>query len=187
MKKLWPLGSIIISTIPTLFPVSCQNEWQTINVSDSYHVIDGDTIRIYDSRKTTIRLFGIDTPETKKDSSQKLAKLENYYAQKAKIYLLNLLKNKKFYYQIITKDKYGRYVAKLFYEDQNQKYDVALSLLNEGLAVVKYINVDGKNKFTVKNQDLKDYFYKLKNAENDAKKNKRNIWKENLSDVYSKL
>ncbi|SNB07519.1 Micrococcal nuclease-like nuclease [Flavobacterium psychrophilum] len=84
-------------------------------------VKDGDTIVVLDSTKTmiTVRLAGIDAPEKKQD-----------YGQNAKQFTSNQIFGKVVTFQEIIKDRYGRTVAFVFYENKN----LSEELLKVGLA-----------------------------------------------------
>jgi endonuclease YncB( thermonuclease family) len=73
-------------------------------------VKDGDTVVVLDSlnNQTTIRLAEVDCPE----SSQPFGKV-------AKVFTSGQVAMKNVTYEIVTKDQYGRTVAKVFY---NGKY-----------------------------------------------------------------
>ena len=67
-------------------------------------VIDGDTIILSD--KTKLRLWGVDAPEKGEEG-----------ADKATLFLRNLVDQKRISYTKIDTDKYGRTVARIFLKD----------------------------------------------------------------------
>ena len=102
-------------------------------------VIDGDTIKITIDfgmetyRKERIRLYGINTPEifgVKKESE------EYALGIKAKNRLEELLLDKTFYVNTIKdrKGKYGRYLANIYVDLNDEKVCINELLISEGLA-----------------------------------------------------
>ena len=83
-------------------------------------VIDGDTIKLEDSRK--IRFSGINTPELSKNEC---------YAKEAKNFILEL-EGKEVYLEedFVDKDKYGRYLRYVHYKNINLNF----LLIEEGYA-----------------------------------------------------
>ncbi|MBD4758005.1 nuclease, partial [Xanthomonas citri pv. citri] len=101
--------------------VSCTNVanyyLKSTKIDSNVSIIDGDTISfLQNDKKQTIRLFGIDAPETFKNNIQKLAKFENFYAHQARMYLTDMINNKELYYRFIKHDKYNRIIAFLCYK-----------------------------------------------------------------------
>ncbi|EIN14906.1 Nuclease [Mycoplasmopsis agalactiae 14628] len=172
--------------------VSCNNiadyYLKSTKIVSNVSVIDGDTISfLQDDKKRTIRLFGIDAPETFKNSNQKLAKFENFYAHQARIFLTDLINDKELHYKFIKYDKYNRTIGILYYKTGiNEYYDAGLELVKNGLARVHYISLDSKHKYAVNEKNLVEYFYKLKSLENEAKSQRINIWKHAQKDVFYK-
>ena len=84
-------------------------------------VKDGDTIVVLDGTLTmvTVRLAGIDAPEKKQD-----------FGVVAKQFVSDQVFGKVVTFQEITKDRYGRTVAFVFYENKN----LSEELLKVGLA-----------------------------------------------------
>ncbi len=77
-------------------------------------IIDGDTVKVsINGETTTIRLIGVDTPETVHPSKPVEA-----FGKEASMFLDNLLKGEEvnllFEQGVMTKDKYGRTLAYLF-------------------------------------------------------------------------
>ena len=67
---------------------------------------DGDTVVLLDSdnNQITLRLAEVDCPESKQA-----------FGKKAKEFTSNEVANKVVSYKIISTDRYGRYIAKIFY------------------------------------------------------------------------
>ncbi|MGV2392453.1 UNVERIFIED_CONTAM: thermonuclease family protein [Campylobacter lari] len=180
LRKL--LLGTVTSVLMASISISCKsgNEIQfnkEITIKEKIEVIDGDTIKILKSpsERITLRFLGIDTPETFKGDNQ-VAMYENFYAQKAKQFVSEIVKKAIINVIFLKKDKYGRYVARLFYSINGQKYDLQKTLLEHGLARVKYIEIKEKrNPYFVENEDLITYFLELKEIENKAKAMQINI------------
>ncbi|WP_235732233.1 thermonuclease family protein [Mycoplasmopsis primatum] len=170
------------------FPNSGEHYLRKSFIDSFISVVDGDTIYfIQNEQKVGLRIIGIDAPETYKSIHQNLAKYENYFAQKAKQFLISLLHNKEVYYKYVSEDKYARKVAFLYCKtEQNGEIDVGYELVKNGLARVHYISIKKGNYFAVNEGVLLNYFNKLKFAENEAKKQRLNIWKHTERDVFSK-
>jgi len=106
-------------------------------------VVDGDTYKltvdlgfcIY--HKLTVRLFGIDTPETYRPKSI----AEKEHGEQATIFVKEAIEGKTVEvhtYKDRT-DKYGRYLCEVFYPSEDDKYkNLAWELTNKGL--LKRIN-----------------------------------------------
>lgn len=103
-------------------------------------VVDGDTVYCDIDlgfgtilKNQNIRLYGIDSPEIK--GEERLAGLD------AKRFIENLLTDKEVV--IVSykdkKEKYGRYLAKIYLNDNNKWIDVNKLLIDKGLAV-EYIS-----------------------------------------------
>ena len=133
-------------------------------------VIDGDTIKL---GSKTIRLYGIDTPESKlnKRASRKINKcvgLTTSHMLKAGKLASNelskLLKpGKKYKYEIIDTDRYGRLVANVFIDNRATVNNL---LVFNGYAVPYY-------KY-IKSRDERKIYKKLSSS---AKKNNRGLYK----------
>lgn len=89
-------------------------------------VPDGDTL--YAQSGDIYRLQGIDAPETAHDNSQ-----EQFYSSESGKALWNMVKNKKLSVKgnDLTKDRYGRYLAKIYLPD---KRCVNRVMIRKGLA-----------------------------------------------------
>lgn len=93
-------------------------------------VIDGDTIKLQNKGTMvvhTIRLSGIDAPEKKQA-----------YGREAKVYLSELIDNKEVVAFIKSKDKYGRYIARV----EHNNIDINAEMVRAGLAW-HYAKFDG--------------------------------------------
>ena len=121
---------------------------QTTFTGTVVKIKDGDTVVVLDSTKTmhTIRLAGIDAPEKKQDFGQNAKQFTS-----DQIYKLTVT------VKVISKDRYGRSVAWVFYNKNN----LSEELLKVGLAW-HYVQYD-KSKYL---QSLEDF----------AKKNKVGLW-----------
>ncbi|QJG66948.1 thermonuclease family protein [Mycoplasma phocoenae] len=178
--------SFIISLM-FLFVCSCSitnNEniqLKTIKIID---VIDGDTIK--DVNNTIYRLNGIDTPESRININNTWVKtkgLKHTYAIKAKLFLMNLLKESDYIVTIKTNkktDKYKRKIVQIF--TKNSK-NINLLMVQNGLAVVKYISLNNKDMFYTKDEK---FYHDLINAEYFAKKNRLGFWRINdlVNEIY---
>ncbi|WP_169734593.1 thermonuclease family protein [[Mycoplasma] collis] len=199
-KKFLDFFSSIFLFFTFSFFVSCnfnQNK-QTVKIGAkkiefknkkySFNVYDGDTFTIINNESSNIkiRIFGIDTPEIKDKKTNEFTKNEKYlYAIKAKNFLNYWLeKHSNFDYDVIKKDKYNRTVAKIFDKDN----DYSIDIVNEGLAIVRYISIDSKDNLYFTNDQ--NYYQKLLNAQKYAQKNKKGFWsrynnlKQILKEVY---
>lgn len=82
--------------------------------AQNIYVVDGDTFHInYDFK---VRLYCIDAPE-----------INTTEGQKAKQKLKELLKNGNIKYQIISTDRYGRKICKVFADGKDVSYELFLS------------------------------------------------------------
>lgn len=137
------------------------NERFTVDYIKAY---DGDTIQAtVNGQKQKIRLLMVDTPEMhhKKDGKQP-------YAQDAMDYTVKLMENAKKIEAVYDvgpeTDKYDRLLAYVFVDDVL----VQESLLNEGLAAVRFIHKP--------NNTFEDEFYEI---QQNAQDEKLNIWSHN--------
>lgn len=97
-------------------------------------VIDGDTV-VGDIKlgfdlsfqNQRVRLLHINTPEIRGE--------ERPEGLKAKEYLINLISDKDIIIHSFSKDNFGRILAELFFEDDNEWFSANVVLLNEGLAL----------------------------------------------------
>lgn len=109
------------------------------------YVIDGDTFTIDDGTKT-VRLIGIDTPESKA-SEEYTAKTGKENCEEGKIaseFTKDLLKKGTtvyLEYDAATEDAYGRTLAYVYFEDGRMLQDV---LLENGMARIMTIQPNSK-------------------------------------------
>lgn len=144
MKKI--LDAILISSLTLMLCISnlSANEIFEATVTK---VSDGDTIWVKKNKEIIkIRLGEIDAPE-----------LSQEYGKKSKNYLEKLILNKKIIVNSTIKDKYGRTIAVIFFNDKN----INKEMVQNGLAWVYDRYVIDKS------------FY---DAQNEAKAKKINIW-----------
>lgn len=99
-------------------------------------VIDGDTIKVWHNsvpehlRETNVRLAGIDTPEMKGQCEK-----EKALAREAKKFIEDTLNSSnKVLFDVIDRDKYGRYLVVVHADSIN----INKSLINKGLAYEYY-------------------------------------------------
>lgn len=141
MKKL------LVFILLLLFPFNVFAE-ERVNVTFS-KCVDGDTIKvIMDDKEETVRFLAIDTPETKHPN-----KGEEPYGKEASNYTCNRVKEAQkleleFDSNSDKKDKYDRYLAWIFVDDNLLQAE----LIKNGLAEVAYLY--GDYKYT---DLLKDY------------------------------
>ncbi len=106
-KRIQPFDRTELRPTPT----------QTEIVGRAY-VVDGDTITI---KKTQIRLFGIDAPES-----------NHPFGKKAKWAMVALCKGQEIRAEITEQDAHGRTVAKCYLPDGR---DLSAELVKQGLAI----------------------------------------------------
>lgn len=126
-------------------------------------VWDGDTYQIQLAEKTTIRLFGVDCPET---YSGYVTKTQPY-GRAATDSLRKFIYGKILRYQIKGADRYGRTLATVYLG----RKDVALWLLEKGLAWVYPDDGNPETPYLSKSQERR-----YKAAQRKAQKNKVGLW-----------
>ena len=130
-------------------------------LADQYqvtHVVDGDTIKaVYDTKKITVRLVGIDAPETSKRKDQ----TGQPFNQRSKKHLSSLVLNQAVDIKSYGFDDGGRLLGEVFLEDKN----INLEMVKAGLAEV----YRGE---PVAGQNMEPYW----KAEQEAKIAKRGMW-----------
>lgn len=122
-------------------------------------VVDGDTLKVLlDGEEETIRLLLVDTPETVHPS-----KPEQPFGKDASNYVKEMLENEEIVIEFDKSlyDNYNRYLGYIWFDGQM----VNEMLVAEGLARVAYIYPPNTK-----------YVEQLQEAENVARKNKKNIW-----------
>jgi micrococcal nuclease len=114
----------LVLVLTLLVPVkSIAGEYQVTRV------IDGDTIKVEgESKKITVRLVGIDAPETSKGKNDP----GQPFSQRATKHLASLVLNKIVGVKSYGSDGYGRELGEVFIEDRN----INLEMLKAGLAEV---------------------------------------------------
>lgn len=138
---------LLVFILLLLFPFNALAE-ERVNVTFS-KCVDGDTIKvIMDDKEETVRFLAIDTPETKHPT-----KGEEPYGKEASNYTCNRVKEAQkleleFDANSDKKDKYDRYLAWIFVDDNLLQAE----LIKNGLAEVAYLY--GDYKYT---DLLKDY------------------------------
>lgn len=126
-------------------------------------VYDGDTIQVSIFNKyETVRLIGIDTPETK----GKYNKKDEYYGKEAAQFLKDLIpKGTTIYLEADeeNRDQYDR-LLRYAYLDQEQEIFINLILLEKGYAKTMFFEPNTK------------YYDLFKTAEHEAKNNNLGLW-----------
>jgi len=102
------LKTLIVTLLAILLSVSCSNS-QNLKCT---RVIDGNTIALNNGE--TVRLIGVDTPETKHPR-----KPVEYYGKEASAFTKKMVEGKqvKLEYDWQSKDKYGRTLAYVYLTD----------------------------------------------------------------------
>ncbi len=136
---------------------------ETVKEHQVLRVIDGDTIQVLiDGKPVTVRLLGIDTPET----STKRTGYRECYGKEATEYAKSLLAGKTVRIETDTtqdsKDKYGRMLAHVFFSWGRYYQEESIK--------------NGYGFRYVYKKPTK-YDSRLKVAENFAKKNNLGVWK----------
>jgi micrococcal nuclease len=146
------LLSLILVLVFFLPAQSIAGEYQVARV------IDGDTIKVEDaSKKITVRLVGIDAPETSKSKNDP----GQPYSQRAMKHLASLVLNQTVDVKSYGFDGYGRVLGEVFFEDRK----INLEMVKAGLAEV----YRGKPAFGM---DMGPYW----KAEEQAKAANRGMW-----------
>jgi micrococcal nuclease len=122
-------------------------------------VVDGDTLKVLSEsgQNTTIRLVGIDAPETSKRKNEP----GQPFSRKATKYLVQLTLNKSVDVKSYGKDRYGRLLGVVFVDGK----DANLEMIKAGLAEV-YRGPPAKG------LDLEPYW----KAEEKARAELRGMW-----------
>jgi micrococcal nuclease len=148
----WKL-SAASAIIATLLAVSAA----ATEIATVMRVTDGDTLTAtIEGRPVTVRLAGIDAPETSKgrDAGQP-------FAQKARSYLAERVLNRRVQIRSLGYDRYGRTLAEVFRNGAN----INLEMVSAGLAeVYRGRPAPGLN--------LESY----RRAEVDARSRRREMW-----------
>ncbi|MBI2421046.1 MAG: thermonuclease family protein [Candidatus Levybacteria bacterium] len=164
---------ISTSLSPTSVPfVSITNSPQFVEKELGFEVvkvIDGDTLDVeMDGRKETLRLIGIDTPETVDPR-----KSVQCFGKEASEFTRNMLLGKFVLLEADPtqgeRDKYGRLLRYVFLEDDNFNE----ILIREGFAHEYTYSLSYK------------YQKEFKDAQNFAQENKKGLWADNACDSSS--
>ena len=179
MKRKWIYaGLIIILAFVDAF-TSCRRLKPIVEENDSYiknetysgdlttlesgnviKVIDGDTfICDINNKQTTIRLIGVDAPESVNADEEK----NSPEGREVSKYMDWLLSDQTVYleYDVSTSDRYGRTLAYVYLSDGRMVEDI---LLEEGYARLMTIQPNSK------------YAEHFKMIESKAKKNEKGYW-----------
>ncbi|AWX42563.1 Thermonuclease precursor [Metamycoplasma cloacale] len=159
------------------------------------HINDGDTFT--DTNNNIYRFAGIDTPETKKKEDGKFIPTtgEQFkYGKLASFFTMNRLTtaNKIFVVPITTKtgkdgipyaDKYGRVVAKIYYQSDNKITCLNTEILKVGYAKMAFISKDPNNIFYT---DDSDFYDELLSSQRQAQTEQIGIWstEANIKEIY---
>lgn len=161
--------SISIFLLITTFISSCSNSKLNENEVEYYSVIrvvDGDTFKVDDGSKQgmTIRLIGVDTPETVHPQ-----KAVEYYGKEASDFMKELIVGKtvRLEYDVEPLDRYKRTLAYVYLED--------------GTFVNEYLVKNGYAKVMTVPPNVKyaDAFIKL---ERQARRKNKGLWNEPVID-----
>lgn len=130
-------------------------------------IVDGDTFWVDNGTEKglKIRFIGIDAPESRRMFKREVG----YYGKEAKIYLTELLTNKKvrLVSDVDPLDQYGRTLSYVYLEDGTF---VNAELIKNGYAVLMTVPP---------NVAFADYFAKLQTK---ARNSKRGLWNQKLQD-----
>ncbi|MDD5688541.1 MAG: thermonuclease family protein [Elusimicrobia bacterium] len=139
------------------------------------YIIDGDTIKIeYNKKPTSVRLIGIDTPESKNNAKArrdaqrtgKDVRTITTLGKQASDYLKTLVKKGdiiKIVFDVQKTDRYGRLLGYVYLSDSSTMLNE--TIIRAGYASPMTIPPDVK---------YKDLFLK---AYQEARENKRGLWK----------
>lgn len=158
MKKIL----IIIPCLLLLVSSSCSEKRESAKI---INVHDGDT---FYTNNLTLRLYGVDTPEITNDFFS-ASSVQEMYGEHATNFAKEQLFNRDVIIQRISVDKYNRQVAKIFINGK----DFATSLLENGMAIVRFISITPKNPFFTSDFN---YYKQLLEAQLEGFKNKVGIW-----------
>jgi len=142
----------------------CLEKGSDVSLGDGYvvrRIIDGDTIQLQNGE--SLRYIGIDTPETRKRVGGVWHYAPEPYALEAKKLNTELVGGARVKLEFDEEkyDKYGRWLAYVYINNKMVNEEI----LKDGLAKILMIPPNTK------------YYHRLKMAENEAKKNKRGLWR----------
>lgn len=147
-----------LGLLVALFFFSGHPCWASENLFKVTRVLDGDTIIVSQStEKTTIRLVGIDAPETSKTKHEP----GQPFSQTSTKHLAGLILNRSADVKPYGKDRYGRVLGEVFLDGKN----INLEMIKVGLAEV-YRGTPASG------QELDPYW----KAEEEARKAGRGMW-----------
>jgi len=157
-----------------LFSYSFSDDLIPVKVA---YVIDGDTYKIYyQGEKKSVRLIGIDTPETQKNNRAELQSRQfgkdieeiKKLGQQAKQYATNFIKEGQtiiyLEFDVQKTDKYGRLLAYVWLDKEKSKMMNEI-MIKEGYAVVYTVPPDVK------------YLERFLQAQRQARENKKGLWR----------
>ncbi|HKL41984.1 MAG TPA: thermonuclease family protein [Clostridia bacterium] len=151
---------LVISITINHFVALESNDLLAVEVIQVY---DGDTIQVaIGNSRETVRMIGIDTPETKGKYNEK----DEFYGQEAANFLKNLIpKGTTIYLEadVENRDQYDR-LLRYVYLDQGQEIFANLILLEKGYAETMFFEPNTK------------YYELFKTAETEAKDNNLGMW-----------
>jgi micrococcal nuclease len=155
MKKHSSIRPLVVFLFFTFLASPCQL------LADQYqvtHVIDGDSIKVdYGTKKITVRLVGIDAPETPMRRNQ----TGQPFNQRSKKHLSSLVLNQVVDIKSYGFDGDGRMLGEVFGDDRN----INIEMVKAGLAEV--------NRGTPASGLDMELYWK---AEREAKVAKRGVW-----------
>ncbi|MBI2334252.1 thermonuclease family protein [Candidatus Daviesbacteria bacterium] len=166
IQKVEPKSQGQVNVAATSSPTSIpQSDLYTVS-----SVIDGDTIQVViDSKKETIRLIGIDSPETVDPR-----KPVQCFGKEASAKLKSLISGKSVRLEADqsqdNRDKYQRFLRYVFLEDGT---NVNKLMVSEGFAYEYTYNTPYK------------YQSEFKQAQKEAEENKRGLWADNACPTSS--
>ncbi len=152
-----------------------ENEYDDIETVEVASVVDGDTIKVYlEGERYTIRMIGIDTPESVHPDESK----NTIYGQKASDYAKQTIKKGQTVYlskDVSDRDKYDRLLRYVWLEkpvNVNDENEIRQKMYNAKVVLDGYANVYEY----APNNTLYDLFLSF---EAEAAENNRGLWAEN--------
>jgi micrococcal nuclease len=174
LKKSFLFLLIILFFLPVYISATSQDKTYGNTTVTVLKIIDGDTLKIrYKGKKESIRLIGIDTPETRKNNkAYRDAKISGKdidaiisQGKKATSYVKSLVKKGdmiQIEFDIQTRDKYGRFLGYVYLKGEK--------MLNEEIVKAGYANL-----MTIPpNVKYQERFLK---AYRKARKNNKGLWR----------
>lgn len=162
MRKKLTLPVLLIAVIIVLLSDYNFNNNTAPMPADTYKVVrivDGDTFIItYNGKNQSVRLIGVDTPESVKPNSP-----VEYYGKEASDYTKSLIegKNIRLEFDVEDRDKYNRLLAYVYLEDGRMLNEV---LIGEGYAQLMTVPPNVK------------YSEKFVSLQKEARKEKKGLW-----------